>query len=545
MNTQAGRRLHTGNSITTRTLGLLGALALVVAACGSDGSAATSDPTLTENPPAADAAPSDDNISGTDEEAAPTSVVAGDIAVASTFDFELGEGTWEVTDGADVLGCGGGSLADDELAAAIERTLTCDAGPGSGTIVIRFTPEPTDSEATDFASDWTVHAATGDFAGLEGGGDWAGTFNGDRTAADETLTGSVEFGDPGDDADAGDDANADGEAGADDIELDGAALVGLVDRLEVPDDAEGLVAVSIIDADGVSISAADGNSPDGASLDSSDPVRIGSITKVFTALTTLTLVDDGSIALDDLVSEHVSRVDVAEGVTIRDLLQHTSGIPEHVDQGFGEDLFANHTRAWTPEEVVGRVAEIDVAFEAGEEFSYSNTNYIILGVLIEEVTGQPAHAVIRERVIDVVGMPTTYLDGVENGPAPVAAYGGLSGQPADLIDFDYTSVATAAWTAGSMVSSGDDLHDLFTALVAGEIISEELVAEMIANEHYGLGIEPWDADDSLIGHGGSIFGFATLVFHDPETGKTAFWVSTSERLTWHPIVEDTVMAMGS
>ncbi|MDW3214743.1 MAG: hypothetical protein R8G01_12135 [Ilumatobacteraceae bacterium] len=94
-----------------------------------------------------------------------------------------------------------------------------------------------------------------------------------------------------------------------------------------------------------------------------------------------------------------------------------------------------------------------------------------------------------------------------------------------------------------MVSSGDDLHRLFTALVAGDIIPDELVVEMIANEEYGLGIEPWDEDDSLIGHGGSIFGFEALVFHHPESGRTAFWASTSDGLRWGPIVEDTVMAM--
>lgn len=91
-------------------------------------------------------------------------------------------------------------------------------------------------------------------------------------------------------------------------------------------------------------------------------------------------------------------------------------------------------------------------------------------------------------------MPTTYLDGVEDGPAAVAAFSGLAGEPTELIDFDYTSIATAAWTAGSMVSSGDDLHRLFTALVAGDIIPDGLIAEMIANEEYGLGIEPWDED---------------------------------------------------
>ena len=533
---------------TTRTLALAGAVALIGAACGSDAPESASEPTTVDSQAPTQVAgdtdgdssePADDGVAGA-LEATPASMAAGDIEMTATVDFEQGGGTWEVTAGADLLGCDGGSFTDAGFAAGEERTATCDAGPGSGSIVLRFAPEPSGPESDEFVSDWNVHAATGDFAGLQGGGDWSAVLDRDNDRADETWTGSVEFGDPEHDADSGEQA----DVAAPDFELDESYLVGLMDRLDVPDDAEGTVTVAVIDADGTSISAADGNTPDDALPGPGDPMRVGSITNVFTSLTTLSLVDDGSIALDDPAANHVSRVPVPDGVTVRDLLQHSSGIPEHVDvDGFVDDLYADHARVWTPEETIGLVAGMEADFEPGADFGYSSTNYIILGILIEEVTGRPVHEVIRERVIDVVDMPTTYLDGFEDGPAPVAAFTGLRGAPPELIDFDYTSIATVAWTAGAMVSSGEDLHHLFTALVAGDIVPEELVAEMIANEEYGLGIEPWDDDDSLIGHGGRIFGFETLVFHHPESGQTAFWASTSDGLRWGPIVDDTVMAM--
>jgi D-alanyl-D-alanine carboxypeptidase len=547
MNKQRNRHDRRTARFATKTLALASAVALIGAACGSDSPEAMSEPTTAETA-ASTPVTSDtggDSNEAADEpaaagvEAAPATMAAGDIEMTATIDFEQGGGTWEVAAGADILGCDGGSFTDQGFAAGEERTATCDAGPGSGAIVFRFSPEPSGPESNEFVSDWKVHSATGDFAGLQGGGDWSSVLDRDNGSADENWTGSVEFGDPGDHADIAGEV----DLNAPDVELDESFLVGLMHRLDVPDDAEGTVSVAVIDADGTSISTADGNTPDDALPGPADPMRIGSITKVFTSLATLSLVADGSIALDDAAADHVSRVSVPDGVTIRDLLQHTSGIPEHVVADFGEDLFADHGRVWTPEEVVGRVDGMELDFEPGEQFGYSNTNYIILGILIEEVTGRPAHEVIRERVIDVVDMPTTYLDGVEDGPDPVAAFSGLPEEPTALIDFDYTSIATAAWTAGAMVSSGDDLHDLFTALVAGDIIPDELVADMIANEEYGLGIEPWDEDDSLIGHGGSIFGYGTLVFHDPASGQTAFWASTSDRLTWGPIVEDTVMAM--
>lgn len=519
-------------SSSIKALALAATLALVGAACGSDAPEATAGVVTTE-------AAVSTSASDVSETVPPTAVAAPfDIEMSATIDFEQGDGAWQITSGAEALGCEGGTFTEGGFAAGAERTMTCDDGPGTGTIVLRFAPELVQEDPVEFASDWTVHAATGDFAGLEGGGAFSGLMNEEETGGNETWTGSIEFGEAVDAAET-----TDGDPGG--AELSEAFLVSLMDRLDVPEGADGMVGVSVIDADGVSISAAGGNDPDGSSLGPSDPVRVGSITKVFTSLTTLALVSDGAIDLDDLASQHVSRVVVPEGVTVRDLLQHTSGIPEHVMvDGFLEGVFADDARVWTPEEAIELVAEMDVEFAPGEEFSYSNTNYIILGMLIEEVAGQPAHEVIRERVIDVVGMPNTYLDGFEDGPAPVAGFTDLAGDgPIEQIDFDYTSIATVAWTAGSMVSTGDDLHRLFTAVVAGDIVPAPLVEQMIANEDYGLGVIPWDDNDSLIGHGGSIFGYETLVFHDPVAGQTAFWASTNSNLSFGPIVEDTVLAM--
>jgi len=127
-------------------------------------------------------------------EAAPAMRAADDIEMTATVEFEQGGATWEVTASADILGCEGGSFTDEGFAAGEERTATCDAGPGSGAIVLRFAPEPSGPESNEFVSDWDVHAATGDFAGLRGGGDWSAVLDQDNGTADETWTGSVEFG---------------------------------------------------------------------------------------------------------------------------------------------------------------------------------------------------------------------------------------------------------------------------------------------------------------------------------------------------------------
>jgi hypothetical protein len=327
MNKQLNRHDQRTAWSTARALALAGAIALIGAACGSGSPEPTTGDTPVSTPVAsdtdADTTEPADEATAPSAEAVPVSMVAGDIEMTAAFDFEQGGGTWEVRAGADVLGCDGGSFTEVGLAAEAERTATCDDGPGSGTIVLRFAPEETEPGSGEFVSDWTVHAATGDFAGLEGGGDFSGVVNDDESGADETWTGSVEFGDPGDEADSAEEV----DISAEDFELDEAFLVGLMDRLDVPDDAEGTVTVAVIGADGTSISAADGNTSDDDLPGPGDPMRVGSITKVFTSLTTLSLVDDGSIALDDLASDYVSRVSVPDGVTVRDLLQHTSGMP--------------------------------------------------------------------------------------------------------------------------------------------------------------------------------------------------------------------------
>lgn len=475
-----------------------------------------------------------------DETTTPT--VSGEITISAAAEWAEDSGSFEVVEGADVIDCASGSYTEQGLATTFERVYICESGDRTGTFTVHFGPEPGDEPGT-FASEWTVEGSTGDFAGLQGDGDFLAVVNDDDTGADETWTGEIGFGTPDPDAD-----DVAGEAEPFDGVLDEAFLTERVEQLQVPDDV-GAILVSVIDADGSPVWATGGNGPDGATPTSSDPFRIGSITKVFTSLTTLSLVEEGLIALDDPVVDHVTRVDVPADLTIRDLLQHTSGIANYTDgEDFFEVIMEDAARRWTPEEMVALSSDVDdpgaqAAADTDGKFSYSNTNYVVLGIMIEEVTGEMLHDVVRARVTDVAGMPTTYLAGYEDGAEPFGAFVAMDDEPVAPIDFDYTSIATSAWSAGAMVSSADDLHRLFTALYDGEIMSDVLLAEMTANEQYGLGIELWDEDKTLVGHGGSIPGYETLVFHAPESGQTAFWAVSGDGLQFGPLVDVVVEAM--
>jgi D-alanyl-D-alanine carboxypeptidase len=320
--------------------------------------------------------------------------------------------------------------------------------------------------------------------------------------------------------------------------VDEGFLAENIARVDLPADG-GSVMVVVVEPDGTMTYASAGTGPGGTPPTVEDVFRIGSITKVFTSIATLTLIDDGLVDLDAAVANYVTRLDVPAEITVRDLLQHTSGLPNFTSHStFYARMVDDPRRAFEPEETFALVAGDELLFDPGSQFEYSNSNYLVLGVLIEEVTGRPAADELRSRIIDPIEMTDTYLSGFEPGSEPFGSFTTLYGskQP---IDFDYTSIESDAWTAGAMVSSAGDLHKLFTALVGGDLVSNASFIAMTSDDAYGFGlITSGGASDSLIGHDGGIVGYSTLVFHSPETGRTAFWVAAGDGIDYSPAVAD-------
>ncbi|MCJ7781022.1 MAG: beta-lactamase family protein [Acidimicrobiia bacterium] len=303
-----------------------------------------------------------------------------------------------------------------------------------------------------------------------------------------------------------------------------------VDGVTVPD-AKGAVMVAIAETDGTIAYASKGSDSAGSPLTPDEVFRIGSITKMFTAALMLLLVDDGLVDVDSLVSEYVTRVRVPDGVTVRNLLEHTSGIPDYTDSPAGpfREPWDDPEHIWTPEETIGLIDGEEPLSEPGAVIGYSNTNYIILGVLIEEVTGLPFEAVLRSRILDPLELEHTYLAGLEEGPEPFGAYTNVDGST-EPIDFDYTAVATAAWAAGGLVSSVADLHAMLDALFEGSLVSTGSLAAMVDSRIYAFGLVKYANFGEVYGHPGGIPGYTTTVMHAPETGKTAVWVTTNNSI---------------
>ena len=258
------------------------------------------------------------------------------------------------------------------------------------------------------------------------------------------------------------------------------------------------------------------------------PFRIASITKVFVAVVVLQLVEEGRLGLDDPASRYAP--DAAPWpVTIRQLLNHTSGIPDFgMADEFGEELAARRDRRWTTAEVVALVADNEPTFPAGTDYSYSNTNYVLLGEAIETVTGHGWAHEIRRRILDPLELRDTYIAGFE--PAlqpPIPGYFDLDNDG----DFDnvetgrpWTSLETSDGAAGCIMSTGPDLLAFGDALFHGRLLSAETMQAMTADgpfhprfTNYGLGLEIARPDyrTTIWGHSGYLPGFRSSLWYVP------------------------------
>ncbi|MFD6324774.1 serine hydrolase domain-containing protein [Streptomyces sp. NPDC058442] len=260
--------------------------------------------------------------------------------------------------------------------------------------------------------------------------------------------------------------------------------------------------------------------------------RVGSISKTFTAVAVLQQVERGRIRLDAPVGEYLPDLVEGErgrGVTVRMLLNHTSGIGDYflgAFPSFADDSAASldeeRFRSIRPEELVRLGLAAPATGRPGEQpGSYSNTNYVIAGLLLEEVTGQNAGTYITRNVIDRAGLHATsyprtpYIKGPHS--RMYESFYGLIDPPRDYSVYDMSWASTA----GSVVSTTDDLNRFYRALLTGKLIGPAALGEMLrtvpvtAGEgsiDYGLGIYVLDLPGCgrFWGHDGAVFGAGTI-----------------------------------
>ena len=290
---------------------------------------------------------------------------------------------------------------------------------------------------------------------------------------------------------------------------------------------------AVRDKDGNTIGAAAGvgNLETGEAPPLDGEVRIGSNTKTFVAVVILQLVQEGKITLDEPIETYLPGLLKGEGIdatkiTVRQLLQHTSGLPEYTDTVPGEtDIFQIRDNYYSTRDLLDIALTKPAAFEPGSQFKYTNTNYIVLSLLAEKVTHRPLAEQITQRITEPLGLTHTYYPGPGEedirGTHPHGYHRNSQGELEDITRKD----PSEAGGAGAMISTPSELGTFIQATFNGTLLTQDSIAEMKKtvdtgrpNRGYGLGIfsmslscggEAW-------GHTGGFPGYTTQNMVGPD-----------------------------
>jgi D-alanyl-D-alanine carboxypeptidase len=344
-----------------------------------------------------------------------------------------------------------------------------------------------------------------------------------------------------------DNESATGEHQSESVEVDEAALQALLDQWRTDVDAYGAtLSLRVPGHDDIHLaSGIDDRDPE-TPMPTDGTYGIASITKTFTAALALQLVDEGKLALDEPVEAWLPELPHADEVTLAMLLGHTAGFGawDNFDV-VTQDL----TRAYTPEEALALNLQAPPVDQPGERFTYTNTGYTAVGVMIERVLHQDLATVIGQRFTGPLSLDDTQMN---DGSVKATRHTWARLAPdvvIDMLDIPQQAATTLNFAGGNIISSSADLLDWGEALYSGELLGPETTATMLdmrssfapvpgtghlvatdepTRLHYGLGAEGYCLDPAgcrpdeveLVGHGGSFDGYRTLLAYHPASGIT-------------------------
>ncbi|WP_157979927.1 serine hydrolase domain-containing protein [Kribbella monticola] len=285
-------------------------------------------------------------------------------------------------------------------------------------------------------------------------------------------------------------------------------------------------------------------------VDPAGSFRMASVTKTFTATVVLQLVGEGVLSLDDSLERWLpGMVPGGDGITLRHLLNHTSGLYNYTQDlpdaaGIVRDRFLH----WDPARAVTMATSHDPLFEPGTAWSYSNTNFVLLGLVIEAATRSTYATELESRILKPLGLQQTSLPGDEVAlPEPHAhGYLAVDDELVDITEFN----ATQAWSAGGMVSTAADLNRFFAALLTGKLLRPAELEAMLTTrptdaDHHanGLGISRLTLANLVVwGHTGGIFGYSTWSYHSTDaTRQVTLSLTTTDKPG--PEAEDVLTAL--
>ncbi|MFJ8160412.1 serine hydrolase domain-containing protein [Streptomyces sp. NPDC096136] len=282
----------------------------------------------------------------------------------------------------------------------------------------------------------------------------------------------------------------------------------------------------------------------GAAMDTRARFRIGSVTKTFSTVVLLQLVDEKKIELDTPVNHYLPGLLPDDRITVRHLLTHRSGLSDYTNAMFDKTVpgfEAVRNKVFSYQELVNLSLAEPRTTEPGASYQYSNTNFVVVGMLIEKATGKPVAKEYERRIIKPLKLRDTAYVHPGTEIAGLHTHGYLTPDEAGAPLVDSTE-QTVSWaqSAGAMISSPADLSTFMSALVGGKLVAPKLLDEMLVmtptdaakTRFYGLGLRRYDLScgTSVYGHTGTVQGFYTYAFttRDGKRSLTAM-ANTSNR----------------
>lgn len=268
--------------------------------------------------------------------------------------------------------------------------------------------------------------------------------------------------------------------------------------------------------------------------------RVASVTKSFVGTVILQLAEEGSLSLDDPIDDYVADVPNGTRITLRQLITMTSGLGNYSnDEAWGLEVLAAPEAEWTPQQLLDYTYSMPTTFAPGSSMEYSNANFILLGLVAEQVTGRPIGDLIDERILSPLALDRTVYPSDSALPEPrmsgytlpavVHPVGGTSNTWVDATEWSPSS----AGAAGAMISDVDDMLTWGRALATGQGVLSEAAqvqrlqsfgsSDLAPGEFYGDAIV---CQGGWIGHSGNIPGYNTLVRYDPGSETTIVVVAT-------------------
>lgn len=258
--------------------------------------------------------------------------------------------------------------------------------------------------------------------------------------------------------------------------------------------------------------------------------RIGSITKQFAAAGVLTLVEAGKVRLDEPLSKYVTDFPNGANITVRQLLNHTSGVKDYTALPDEGDQAAREDRSTA--QLIDSFQHAPVDFAPGTSWAYNNSGYVLAGAVIEAASGQPWHVYLEQALFKPLGLShTRYGADAAALASPVRGYTPADGKPVAARAINMTQ----PHAAGALVSTVDDLLKWNRALHEGRVLKSESYRQMITPtgaataQHYGLGISRTTVrNHALLGHNGGIDGFRAELLYLPDSDTTVAVLQNSE-----------------